>query len=71
MSGSPTVDRRTGMTHDPSTSRPAQHGHLAVNGVNYYHEIFLSPQLVPTVLPFLEGAGGPPSWSAQVAAQPR
>jgi len=31
-----------------------------------HYEMFLSPQLVPTVLPFLNGQSGAPSWAAQV-----
>ncbi len=31
-----------------------------------HYEVFLSPQLVPTVLPFLNGDNGAPSWAAQV-----
>jgi pimeloyl-ACP methyl ester carboxylesterase len=31
-----------------------------------HYEMFLSPQLVPTVLPFLNGENGPPSWASQV-----
>jgi len=31
-----------------------------------HYEMFLSPALVPTVLPFLNGENGPPSWASQV-----
>ena len=31
-----------------------------------HYDMFLSPQLVPTVLPFLNGQNGAPSWAGQV-----
>jgi pimeloyl-ACP methyl ester carboxylesterase len=31
-----------------------------------HYEMFMSPQLVPTVLPFLNGMNGAPSWADQV-----
>ena len=31
-----------------------------------HYDMFLSPQLVPTVLPFLNGENGAPSWAGQV-----
>jgi pimeloyl-ACP methyl ester carboxylesterase len=31
-----------------------------------HYEMFMSPQLVPTVLPFLNGVNGAPSWADQV-----
>ena len=31
-----------------------------------HYEMFLSPALVPAVLPFLNGDNGPPSWASQV-----
>src|SRR5690606_21724865 len=37
-------------------------------GLTHY-EIFMAPQLVTTVLPFLDGESGALSWSAQASAQ--
>jgi pimeloyl-ACP methyl ester carboxylesterase len=31
-----------------------------------HYEVFMSPALVPTILPFLNGESGPPSWANQV-----
>ena len=31
-----------------------------------HYEMFMSPQLVPTVLPFLNGDSSAPSWAGQV-----
>ena len=31
-----------------------------------HYEMFMSPQLVPTILPFLQGDNGAPSWAEQV-----
>ena len=36
-----------------------------------HYDIFLTPRLVPTVMPFLDGVGGPPSWAAQITAPAR
>ncbi len=51
-----------------------QREHMANNrlailpGVTHY-EMFMSPQLVPTVRPFLDGKSDAPSWSQQVGAR--
>ncbi len=34
-----------------------------------HYELFMAPELVPTVLPFLDGKNSPPSWAAQVATK--
>jgi pimeloyl-ACP methyl ester carboxylesterase len=34
-----------------------------------HYEVFMSPQLVPTVLPFLDGKNKAPSWAEQVATK--
>jgi pimeloyl-ACP methyl ester carboxylesterase len=34
-----------------------------------HYEVFLSPQLVPTVLPFLDGKGGAKTWAEQTGAK--
>jgi pimeloyl-ACP methyl ester carboxylesterase len=36
-----------------------------------HYELFMAPQLVPTVMPFLDGKSGVPSWSEQVAGADR
>jgi len=34
-----------------------------------HYDMFLSPALVPTVLPFVDGYAAAPTWKAEVAAQ--
>ena len=36
-----------------------------------HYEIFASPRLAETLLPFFDGKSGAQSWAQQVAAQPR
>ena len=46
----------------------AKHRLAILPGVTHY-EMFMSPQLVPTVLPFLDGKTDANSWSAQVVGK--
>ena len=53
---------------------PTKTGRVEVNGVNYYYEIpdqthydlFVSPKLVQTVMPFLDGKSATGTWAGQV-----
>jgi len=43
-------------TANTPVTEPLKSGHVTANGLNY--DVFLSPNLAPTVLPFLNGESG-------------